>query len=88
MNVNYIIFDRQGMNSLAMVIAFGDISFLSANGCTAIFAILPLIFASPTQSDLASMSPCPEDWRWFGFPVLVSRRFRLNAAVCSPAMSH
>jgi hypothetical protein len=35
------------MNSLAIVIdfgslfAFGDISFLSANGCTAIFAIPP-----------------------------------------------
>jgi hypothetical protein len=35
------------MNSLAMVIAFGslfafgDISFLSANGCTPIFAIPP-----------------------------------------------
>jgi hypothetical protein len=35
------------MTSLAMVIvcrsllAFGDISFLSANGCTAIFAIPP-----------------------------------------------
>jgi hypothetical protein len=29
------------MNSLAMVIAFGDSPFLSANGCTAIFAIPP-----------------------------------------------
>jgi hypothetical protein len=46
------------MNSLAMVMAFGslftfgDISFLSANGCTAIFTIPP----SDSTSDIRIVS--------------------------------